>query len=637
MADIEEEVVIDASPSSDSSPLSTAPEIILKDKRNTTAKVWKYFGLRVDENGKVRDVDNPVCRLCYTPVSAKNGNTSNLYSHLMNQHPEQYKEVKPKVKPGTTMKTASASNSCSIKTAFEKSKKLDTKSPEYKKLTKSITYFLAKDMQPLNAVEQPGLKKMLNAFNPRYEVPSRNYFTRNAIPSLYNEVREKIERNLLTEVTHFSSTTDMWTSRAQDPYISFTIHYIDSNWDLQTHCLQTQYLPNDHTGEVIMDSLTETINNWNLDITNHVCITTDSGSNVIRACTLLGWTRLSCFGHNLDLAIRKGLEDRRVDRVVSVCKQVVSAFTRSWKKSRDLKEVQEEKGLPQHKLKVDVSTRWGSTLDMLHRIVEQQEAIRLVLATDRKLSHLIPNWQDFDVMDSILAALAPLRDMTDLLSGESHITISAVRPLIQHLSSTILSHKDGDSTLTREIKTRVNNDLQRRYSSDEINQLISVCSVIDPRFKLSSLDSSEHTSIKECIKEEMDALSSDVSVQELQDDADECEQPLPKKPKYGLGQILGSSYSSSSSCKQITTSEELDMYLQLPNEDIDSSPLAWWKNNNKKFPSLSKVAKKYLCICATSVASERVFSTGGDIVTPSRSCLKPQRVDQLVFLAKNLQ
>ena len=67
-----------------------------------------------------------------------------------------------------------------------------------------------------------------------------------------------------------------------------------------------------------MESLTETLNNWNLDITNHACITTDSGSNVIQACTLLGWKRLSCFGHNLDLAIRKGLEDHRVDRVVFV-------------------------------------------------------------------------------------------------------------------------------------------------------------------------------------------------------------------------------------------------------------------------------------------------------------------------------
>ena len=51
--------------------------------------------------------------------------------------------------------------------------------------------------------------------------------------------------------------------------------------------------------------------------------------------------------------------------------------------------------------------------------------------------------------------------MTDLLSGESHITISAVRPLIQHLSSTVLCYKDEDSTLAKEIKKTINEDLQK--------------------------------------------------------------------------------------------------------------------------------------------------------------------------------
>ena len=267
---------------------------------------------------------------------------------------------------------------------------------------------------------------------------------------------------------------------------------------------------------------------------------------------------------------------------------------------------------------------------MIHHIVEQQEATRVVLATDRRSSHLIPTWQDFDVMESILAATAPLREMTDLLSGESHITISAVRPLIQHLSSTVLCYKNEDSKLAKEIKKTVNEDLQKRYSNDETNQLISVCTIIDPPFKLSSLPITEHTSIKEYMKVEMDLLN--VSTQEGEA---ESEQPLPKKPKYALGQIL-ENYASSSSSTQMTTSEELDTYLQLPNEDIDLSPLAWWKSNDKKFSCLSKIARKYLYICATSVASERLFSTGGDIVTLSRSCLKPQRVDQLVFLAKNL-
>ena len=37
-----------------------------------------------------------------------------------------------------------------------------------------------------------------------------------------------------------------------------------------------------------------------------------------------------------------------------------------------------------------------------------------------------------------------------------------------------------------------------------------------------------------------------------------------------------------------------------------------------------------------SAASERLFSTSGNIVSPLRSCLKPSKVDMLVFLSKNL-
>ena len=59
-------------------------------------------------------------------------------------------------------------------------------------------------------------------------------------------------------------------------------------------------------------------------------ITTDSGSNIKLACDLLNWTRLSCFGHNLNLAVGKGLNDARVQRTLRrVCRSAVAAFFRS--------------------------------------------------------------------------------------------------------------------------------------------------------------------------------------------------------------------------------------------------------------------------------------------------------------------
>ena len=40
---------------------------------------------------------------------------------------------------------------------------------------------------------------------------------------------------------------------------------------------------------------------------------------------------------------------------------------------------------------------------------------------------------------------------------------------------------------------------------------------------------------------------------------------------------------------------------------------------------------------AASTASERLFSTAGNIITDQRNCLDPDRAEMLLFLNKNLR
>lgn len=67
-----------------------------------------------------------------------------------------------------------------------------------------------------------------------------------------------------------------------------------------------------------------------------------------------------------------------------------------------------------------------------------------------------------------------------------------------------------------------------------------------------------------------------------------------------------------------------------------ANSLDWWKEREYEYPLLSNLAKRYLCIPGTSVSSERVFSTAGDIITAQRSTLTPEHLDQILFLHKNL-
>ena len=54
---------------------------------------------------------------------------------------------------------------------------------------------------------------------------------------------------------------------------------------------------------------------------------------------------------------------------------------------------------------------------------------------------------------------------------------------------------------------------------------------------------------------------------------------------------------------------ELQNYLSIAiNDDIDE--LTFWRNNEKVYPKLANLAKKYLSIQATEVPSERIFSSG---------------------------
>ena len=92
---------------------------------------------------------------------------------------------------------------------------------------------------------------------------------------------------------------------------------------------------------------------------------------------------------------------------------------------------------------------------MIERIIEQREPIQSVLGGDRASAHLVPTWQDIDVLDSIFVVLKPLRDFVDLLTGENGVTVSAVIPLLFHIKEKVLGYNEGDTDLTNEIKSKL--------------------------------------------------------------------------------------------------------------------------------------------------------------------------------------
>ena len=80
------------------------------------------------------------------------------------------------------------------------------------------------------------------------------------VPALYTSVRENIV-NELAPINFFSSTADMWSSETGEPYLAYTVHFIDGDWTLKSRCLQALYLPQDHTADNISEAVTTTLAN----------------------------------------------------------------------------------------------------------------------------------------------------------------------------------------------------------------------------------------------------------------------------------------------------------------------------------------------------------------------------------------
>ena len=142
-------------------------------------------------------------------------------------------------------------------------------------------------MKPISIVDSKQFRKFVQVLHPRYEIPSKRYFTEKVIPDLYEEAKA----NVISELSGAASvalTTDSWTSRACESYITITAHFINRNWNLRNFVLQIRLLEESHTGVNIGAVLREALTEWNLNFPYPVPLVTDNASNMSIAAETAG-------------------------------------------------------------------------------------------------------------------------------------------------------------------------------------------------------------------------------------------------------------------------------------------------------------------------------------------------------------
>ncbi|KAK0144340.1 Zinc finger BED domain-containing protein 1 [Merluccius polli] len=463
--------------------------------------VWQYFGflIKKDKDGnRVTDKTKTVCKLCYAVTPYTTSNTTNMNHHLQRHH----KNVKT-----APEKTSLKKGQLTMKQALTPT--LPPSSPRAKQITRLIGEFIADYMAPFNIVENRKFIQMFKVLEPKFKMPCRGHFSEKVIPEIYNETKQSV-KECLKNANCIALTTDGWTSRATQSYITITAQVIDEKWESKSFVLQTCELSESHTGVNIADVLRNALREWELTRpqTTIACVT-DNASNMDIAVRESGLhPHIKCLAHVVNLASKRGLAVSRVVRLLGRVRRV-TFFHKSTTVTAVLANKQTQLELPRHKLITNVQTRWNSTYEMLARYLEQQAAVSAALSSPeiRRNAREIDTLDNTDISDveDIVKLLKPLKTATTVVCDEKEPTVSLIMPL-KYMIEQSMSPDENDTQTIANMKSAILLDISDRYSGD-CNDMLQECTALDPRFRsLSHLNNEQRESVYARIREKAAGL-----------------------------------------------------------------------------------------------------------------------------------
>lgn len=191
------------------------------------------------------------CGLCGKTFSDNVGSTGNFHKHLKRKHLSEYRR--------STDGDLSTSNKDS------EDDPVDT-TDKFQKINQAILEdLIVKCNLPPAIVEHVSFRRFLKGFVPKWKPTSSKHITRTLLPSLVNNIHDKIKA-LLNDIDHLCVTIDVWTDRRGRSYIGITGHFLDSSFKPQALLLDFSRLKGPHTGENIRSVTIEILENLQVSI-----------------------------------------------------------------------------------------------------------------------------------------------------------------------------------------------------------------------------------------------------------------------------------------------------------------------------------------------------------------------------------
>lgn len=562
--------------------------------------------------------------------------------------------------------TSGSVTQCTIPLTRRETDKFKPLHPRQQLITDKVVSLIAGTQQPLALVETVEFQDLLNTLEPRYTVPSRSYVSI-LISSKYEELRQNAI-SLLKLVPSISITVDIWSSRQTRSFLGMTAHFIH-DWRLHSLMLACRRFKGRHTAENIFAHFDEVVNYFNISHKVSYVIS-DNASNMIKAFSIAG-PRVQavqvdrpdsssgtesesddslldgqqsedndslfsflpehdpCFSHTLQLVVKDGMKEAGpLKRVISKVSSLVSHVRKSTHAT----------DLPEGEARLQ--TRWHSEVTMIKYFLKIPQEKLDKLETSAKLTY-----HDRCVLSDLVSILTPFAEATNFTQGQNIVTASYVIPCVVGLK---LEFSNMQSRYTSQLASTLKQSIQARLTPYEQRSVFCLAAALDPRFKLKwcttstmydstrkLLTQEAHKSLQEttCKSE----TSNDTDTQTAGGQTGNVSHSPPRK-KSQLFSFMATSPRSSQSVLSTTPVEtEIREYLETPCTSGDSNPLEFWKGHEPSYPILSRLAKRYLSVPASSAPVERIFSIGGKIFGSDRCRLSDKKFEMLMFIKNNGQ
>ncbi|XP_062014352.1 zinc finger BED domain-containing protein RICESLEEPER 2-like [Rosa rugosa] len=405
----------------------------------------------------------------------------------------------------------------------------------------AATVMIVMDEMPFSAIERPRFRYFCKVAIPKWKVPCRKVIVKNFL-KMYETKKEELKKELSSHCVCL--TTDTWTSVQNINYMVLTAHFIDNGWKLHKRVINFCVIPN-HQGITIGKILESCLRAWSIE--RVLTISVDNASANKHAIDYIrrktnSWEKgiilegkflhVRCLAHIINLIVRSALHllEKSIGSIRNAVRYVRSSSSRldAFKACCEKEDVESKKICV-----LDVPTRWNSTYIMLDTALGLRKAFdRLQDDEDVKYTSYFDEEEklveeDGDEPDDFSVPLSQIRSrasrkrvgppnkhdwakavvFTKFLKVfyEVSLRVSATKhPTSPHAFHDIVAihaeiedlftqPTDGDASETQKVLFQMAQKMRAKYKKyfgqlEDINQLLLVALVLDPRYKLRNVE-----------------------------------------------------------------------------------------------------------------------------------------------------